>query len=504
MISSSDKLVQQSCDSVALFSAASSHDLTVHFRPNNLVKFSTTPARPPRQKPKSSGPTGCFTGGHPQSLLPSAFPPDDLNEASPLGISSKLQRPSLPPDLPQSSEQNDLPLMPAPLSFVPSLPRAIPPRPHPKRFTRHARQVLLEIGGAIEKEGFLPEDCIFFTATVPGSTPQVMEYISRYSRYIVNLLKQYLRYKYGINLTLNVWEWQRRGALHFHLLFIWPSGKKVSAVQIGDELREKWLDYLGNIEQHSGVDMFSRATGGSWHRKSKSVQQNCCKTIQLEAKKGSSPVAYLSKYIGKQGLASRVSGSNSQDLYYPSSWWSASRALRVLADAHSASFTIRIPSNMAVNTLLEISDLFSLEGSLVLDAFSPSFAQDYTYRNIYIPSEHYHETIEVMRMTLEALSEDISQSCTDSSFGKFPFLHSLMEAKNHKAMTDFTFNWLSFHNRVHAAQVLFGNSPFLDPAAPFLETKAKEYILQHDYPDLHRKLYPHLYQEKKENKYAFC
>lgn len=310
-----------------------------------------------------------------------------------------------------------------------------------------------------------------------------MEMLSRYSRYIVNLLKTFLRQKYGIDLTINVWEWQKRGALHFHLLYVLP-GRSAFGFDIGEELREKWLDYLHLIEKQSGVNMYARSSGGSWHRKSKSVQENSCKTVQLETRPGSSPVAYLSKYIGKGGLAAQVSGANAHDLYYPSSWWSISKAMRILIDKHSASFTIRIPSSEAVSTLLELSDLFSLEGGIACNPFSPVFAPDYTYRNIYCPSEHYSELIESMRITLQELVKMIGSSCTDSSFSDFVYLQWLHQPENHKQMSDFTFNWLSLINTSWATEILFwepnpnSSQTFYDflcasPAAPALEQKAK-------------------------------
>lgn len=507
---------------VGAFMATSLYDLTVHFRPSNLIKFSATPSRPARKQSQSVDSAGIPTGGFPQCLVPSMFEDVSLPNSAPppaqqgghLGISTKLQQSSLPPNSIQCSEQNFSQLTPAALPFsfqswnhdirIPGvlkhLPKSMPPRPEPKKFTKHARQTLLDAGGALDKEilswadgssvqRILPQDCFFFTATLPGSTSKSMEMLSRYSRYIVNLLKTFLRQKYCIDLTINVWEWQKRGALHFHLLYVLP-GRSAFGFDIGEELREKWLDYLGLIEKQSGVDMYARSFGGSWHRKSKSVQENSCKTVQLEARAGSSPVAYLSKYIGKGGLAAQLSGINAHDLYYPSSWWSISKAMRILINKHSASFTIRIPSSEAVSTLLELSDLFSLEGGIACNPFSPVFAPDYTYRSIYCPPEHYFELIESMRMTLQGLVGMIGLPCTDSSFSDFVYLQWLHQPENHKQMSDFTFNWLSLINTSWATEILFWESSpdssqtFYDflcasPAAPALEQKAKKYCLQH-------------------------
>lgn len=509
MISSSDKIVQESHSSVGSLPAASSHDLTIQFRPNNLIKFSTTPARSPRQKPKNSDPTGQFTGGHPQCLLPSAFPTEDSSEGSPLGISNKLQPSSLPLDSggpgvsPDSSEftfkqwLEDV----TPPAIYKDFPKVIPARPQPKKFTKHARQTLLEAGGSLDKEiaSWTPDcgrekiaaaDIGFFTATQPGSTPKAMEYLSRYSRYIVNLLKTFLRKKYRINLTINAWEWQKRGALHFHLIFVVP-GRSAFIEHIGHELREKWLDYLDLIEQHSGVSMYARSFkngGGQWDRRSKSVQNNCCKTIELDDRKGSSAAAYLSKYIGKSGFASQLSGTHAHDLYYPSSWWSVSKAMRILINLHSDSFNIRLPSSQALSYLLELSDLFSFEASLVLDAFNPIFAPDYTYRSVYIPSENYSEAIETMRVIIETLAKDIAKPCTDAfpRLLTFSYREWLGRDENHVMQGNFVTKFLTPNNAYLYECPL--ESLASDQVAK-LEDLCKQYVLKCKFYNLYLTLY---------------
>ncbi|KAI9746250.1 MAG: hypothetical protein M1835_002524, partial [Candelina submexicana] len=205
-----------------------------------------------------------------------------------------------------------------------------PKTPRPKEFTRLARKKILDAGGALEKEGYKPDEFGFATFTLPGSTERGKEMMSVYSREFLNGMKQFLRRR-KLYLTINTWEWQQRGALHLHLIYVCTDPDLMRKLKY--LLQEWWFDALDRVSKKSGVDMYAR--GGftkSWNRHSRAVQENCCKIIQCEAKPGSSPVAYLSKYVGKAAKLpskkevtkdKKTSGGN--NVYYPSSWWSVSK-----------------------------------------------------------------------------------------------------------------------------------------------------------------------------------
>jgi len=168
-----------------------------------------------------------------------------------------------------------------------------------------------------------------------GGTELAKAAIAAYSGELVNTLKQFLR-RQKIYLTFNTWEWQDRGALHLHLVVVCPDPQL--AKLLPEKLQQKWFDILENISAKSQINLWERATGGSWNRQSKSVLDNCCKTIQCEK----SPAAYLSKYVGKGSNVPKKK-KQSQTLFYPSSWWSISDSIRVLIEKHSSTFTVRLP-----------------------------------------------------------------------------------------------------------------------------------------------------------------
>jgi hypothetical protein len=63
------------------------------------------------------------------------------------------------------------------------------------------------------------DDGVFVTLTLPHDNPDTYEALARQSSYVVNRLSQYLRNNYpeGIYARCGAWEYQKRGALHYHL-----------------------------------------------------------------------------------------------------------------------------------------------------------------------------------------------------------------------------------------------------------------------------------------------
>jgi hypothetical protein len=234
---------------------------------------------------------------HPMAMLPeppafdpaAACPGTGLGN-SPLGISTKLQTVSTQLSSEVSEATNN-----------------ILPLPRKKIFTRKARETLLDAAGALEKYGIPYDSFYFFTGTLPGSTLEACEAFSRYSRYLLNAFKTYLRKVCGIKYTFNTWEWQLRKkanltpALHLHLVCVCQD-EQMGAL-LPDILKSEWLRLLDAISHKSGVDLYARAEklgGGRWSRQQIEANEHTCKTIRCSK----SPAAYLSKYVGKGCLAS--------------------------------------------------------------------------------------------------------------------------------------------------------------------------------------------------------
>ena len=272
---------------------------------------------------------------------------------------------------------------------------SLPSLPRPKQFTRLARQTLLDAGGALDKMGYSPSEFFFFTGTLPGSTDASKEMIARYSREFVNGLKDSLRNR-GIDITFNTWEWQKRGALHLHLVAHAPNE---SPQEFADYLESRWYDLIDLVSLKSGVSLWERAPNlpgdRFWNRNSPQLKGVCATTVQCEK----SVAAYLSKYVGKGSVDSgsipdKLFVSKVKSLFYPSSWWSISNHLRLLIQNFTASLTVRIPTPEALGQFDDWSEFFSSLSSLVLDKFSPKDYPDYVYRSLYLDPDVYSQVKE--------------------------------------------------------------------------------------------------------------
>lgn len=294
-------------------------------------------------------------------------------------------------------------------TVIPSpMKNTVPPVPTPKKFTRLARHTILCAAGALEKEGYLPEQFYFFTATLPGSSQHACEGLSRFSPYIVNRLKQHLRDK-GIYISFNTWEWQQREkvrgshalnpALHLHLVFAVPSNADYS--WLPEYLKQKWFDILDDIKT-KGFNLYQVHKvlgGGSYSRDSKCVQEKCCKTIRCEK----SPAAYLSKYVGKASAKDlnqikNYCKQNNLTLYYPSTWWSISKNLRDLISKHTHTFSVRIPCSESQPIWNEITQFLSENSVIQQKKFSPEAYPDYWYQGFYISPDDYDSIVKKLEL----------------------------------------------------------------------------------------------------------
>jgi hypothetical protein len=336
---------------------------------------------------------------HPMAMLPeppafdpaAACPGTGLGN-SPLGISTKLQTVSTQLSSEVSEATNN-----------------ILPLPRKKIFTRKARETLLDAAGALEKYGIPYDSFYFFTGTLPGSTLEACEAFSRYSRYLLNAFKTYLRKVCGIKYTFNTWEWQLRKkanltpALHLHLVCVCQD-EQMGAL-LPDILKSEWLRLLDAISHKSGVDLYARAEklgGGRWSRQQIEANEHTCKTIRCSK----SPAAYLSKYVGKGCLASDKDfqarfKKGKLALFYPSSWWSISDSLRDLIKSYTHHYQFQATSVSECydayhnfSSILESPD-FSL-CQLILQPFIPPWDSNRIYQNFYAAdSEKYFMIIDL-------------------------------------------------------------------------------------------------------------
>lgn len=181
--------------------------------------------------------------------------------------------------------------------------------PRKTLFGLRAKRTLQRVGGVFDKK-FPKENCVFLTGTLPGSTSQAYEVMARWSGYIVNLLKTWVKYYADTEYSFHCWEFQRRGALHIH--YCVSIDRSDLRERLIERFRDEWVSILESVSVKSGVDLFARGFGGTWRNRKDRVQAYA----QVVRK---SVAAYLAKYCSK--------GHDTENAFHcPSRWWGCSRA----------------------------------------------------------------------------------------------------------------------------------------------------------------------------------
>jgi hypothetical protein len=188
----------------------------------------------------------------------------------------------------------------------------------PKRrpFSRYGRRMLMRVGGVFNQEGFRPQDTVFFTGTLPASTPEAFEAMASYSAYLVHRLKSWVNYHYKGQYDFYVWEHQKRGALHLHYAAYIP--QKDVADKLIASFPQEWVRLLQSVGNMSGVDMFDTGRGFS-HTPEVAASCQYAQNVRFDVSR------YLSKYVSK--TATGDTSDENQSKLSPSRWYGVSRHL---------------------------------------------------------------------------------------------------------------------------------------------------------------------------------
>lgn len=186
--------------------------------------------------------------------------------------------------------------------------------PRFQKFSIYGRRQIVRAGGALQR--LIGHDkCLFLTLTHPGSTKVSMKAIADYSGMIVRLFQAWISRHIPNKLSIYTWEWQRRGALHLHMVLGCPDKEKGEWLR--SHLQEEWIRILDRVSEESGVDVYRKNEGFSW-TSDKSV-------VKVDAQWCEKDVAgYLSKYVSK---ATKNNHFLKASHFCPSRWYGVSRPL---------------------------------------------------------------------------------------------------------------------------------------------------------------------------------
>lgn len=245
---------------------------------------------------------------HPKPPPPDDEPPPRDDEGDPAPVNSDSEF-----------------LTPAPLSLVPNSQTErssagfgrLPDKA--SHFGLNAKRNLIRRGAAMEHSA-PPEECLFLTGTLPGSTVDAFRSLAEWSSYIVHRLKSWIGNYAKSKLDFYCWEYQKRGALHLHYC-VWVPDTDSRAYILG-RFHTWWVEILHAIGEKSSVDMF-RKNSTKTHlgdtSKVRAVAEVCRK----------SPARYLAKYLSKSAAPARGSAR----AFSPARWSGTSRPLKALCDS---------------------------------------------------------------------------------------------------------------------------------------------------------------------------
>lgn len=127
-------------------------------------------------------------------------------------------------------------------------------------FTVYAKRFVQDAASVIESE--YGKRVVFVTLTLPGSTEQSLEALCNQSAYVVQRMCQWFRDTAPGADWVYVWERQKRGALHLHVALACLNIECLRTIEA--EIKEEWCYLMQKVGERSGVDMFARASGGTW------------------------------------------------------------------------------------------------------------------------------------------------------------------------------------------------------------------------------------------------
>ena len=220
--------------------------------------------------------------------------------------------------------------------------------PSPTVFGLPAQRAMRRSAKVLDDFAAAPEEILFFTGTLPGSTRASFLALSQYSGYMIHRLKSWAVAAAGKFEATYCWEWQKRGALHLHMAIYLPSSKGRRIIMAG--MRDEWIRLLIAISDKSGVDLFARAGGrGSWRQHRHLVRARC----EIVRK---SVGAYLGKYLSKAATP----GSQPGRYFYPSRWWGSTQGIKdILKRAEIQNTWLFSGYRAAANACEDITNLLS-------------------------------------------------------------------------------------------------------------------------------------------------
>jgi ribosomal protein S17E len=190
------------------------------------------------------------------------------------------------------------------------------------------------------------KNCKLLTVTLPSVDSAAFEGLARYSSYAIDRLnREFKRYFSREETTrISVWEYQKRGALHCHILLASASMHKISDREISEYFACVWYRTLLSIADRFPCNPLLRKDGKSWKlsqlKKVVNRKKECVFVNVQRVRK--SVVAYLSKYLADSNHEEKNESKQSlRTKFFPiATWFQWSRSATKLMDKYTDEFDL--------------------------------------------------------------------------------------------------------------------------------------------------------------------
>lgn len=170
--------------------------------------------------------------------------------------------------------------------------------------------------GSLLGTGGYGNNVLFLTGTLPGSTPEAFSSLASESSWAVHSLLTRIPRLAGLLPSecrwIWCWEYQARGALHWHCAIWLPTVAARDLVLRG--FTQIWNSTLIGVQKRSGVDIFARGDGTSW-REQPEVWRSSAEVLRKRADR------YLAKYLSKEN------SKGDKNAFPPTRWYGISHSL---------------------------------------------------------------------------------------------------------------------------------------------------------------------------------
>lgn len=181
-----------------------------------------------------------------------------------------------------------------------------------KALSRKTRLSIQETIAAMDREFPKNKNPLrIVTFTLPSVDKAAFRALAAWSSYAINRLNTWIGRQLGAHARCGVWEWQKRGALHYHCVIGADDPYKWKGFSV--LVKEQWIEILADIGEKTGANMFLARNGDSHYENQHNIQVD----TQIIEK---SAAAYLSKYLSKGDGIKRDDGSVSKET------WAAKKA----------------------------------------------------------------------------------------------------------------------------------------------------------------------------------